>query len=107
MRPDTTFDKPLFPLIPDTHERKYANVDNMLAISGVHVEATRAVPIVVPTVLFTLMRETFKVPVEDEVTLYLVQEGEFFVFGMAWGAADINVADLWAYTNNALPNFLK
>lgn len=85
----------------------FANVDNRLVSHTRSRGGPRSIPVVVPTMLFTLMRETFKVPVEDEVSMYLVRDGEHYVFGIAWGTAEANVADLWYYTDTSVPSFLK
>lgn len=107
MTPNTLFEKPEYELIPDeAGPRFYANVDNRIHRqygSG----AVKERPVVVPTALFTLMRETLKIAPEDEVTLYLVPDEDYYVFGMAWGDNDNNVADLWFYTGKTLPPFLK
>ncbi len=105
-RPSTTFDKPQFNLTRDSCARMYANVSNELAVLSEH-KGTRHVAVVVPTMLFTFMREVFNVPVTDEVTLYLAPQDEYFVFGIAWGTGDDNICDLWSYTGTNLPNFLR
>ena len=104
--PNTTYATPEMSLVPDTHARPYANVDNQV-VRYLHQNSdeARTVPVVVPTALFTLMRHGLKVAPEDEVTLYLVPDGEYFVFGMSWGTDDLNVADLWYYTEATLPTF--
>ena len=105
-RPNTTFDTPQFALIPDTRARDYANVSNAVArIRG--ADRTSEHPTVIPTELFTLMREVFKVDPSERVTLYVADDGDYHVFGMAWGENDNNVADLWAYTGATLPNHLR
>jgi hypothetical protein len=105
-RPHTTFDTPQFDLIPDTHVRQYANVDNRLLVCAQDL-TERLVPIVVPTMLFTLMRNVFKIDPVDMVRMYLATDEAHYAFGIAWGDRDTDVADLWAYTRNALPPFLR
>lgn len=105
-RPNTTFEKPEFALIPDRRARDYANVNNVVARIRANGRETEH-PTVIPTELFTLMLEVFKVDPSERVTLYVVDDGDYAVFGMAWGEDDNNVADLWAYTSGSLPSYLR
>ncbi len=107
-RPQTTFDAPQFELVPDAQgPRLYANVDNQLLreYAADKRRAQRQVPIVIPASLFTLMKEALKIDPSESVTLYLVDDGDYFVFGLAWGTH--GVADLWSYTATSLPVFLR
>lgn len=103
--PQTAFDAPQFPLIPDEAPRYYANVDNRLQMVFLDGRIfTR--PVVVHTSLFTMMRDVFKVPVEDEVTLYVSEvTPERYAFGMMWGEEEF--VDLWPYTKGTLPGMIK
>lgn len=106
-RPNTTFEKPEWPLIADpVGARFYANVDNRVAR---HYSNGRIkdVPVVVPTDLFTFMREVLKIDPVEDVQLYLVPDDKFYVLGMTWGEKDTNVTDLWAYTATSLPAVFK
>lgn len=103
MRPHTAFETPKFDLIADDQIRRYANVENIVefARSG----RPKAIPIVVPTQLFTIMKDVFKIDREDIVELYLVKDGEYFVFGMMWG--EESAADLWSYSETSLPRIFS
>ena len=104
-RPQTTFDQPQFSLIPDDTERQYANVSNRLEFMKRENGPVHYKTVVVPAHLFTIMKDIFKVPRDDDVELYLQRDGEFFVFGMIWGEND--AADLWLYTFKELPGMFK
>lgn len=107
MTPNTTFEKPEWSLLPDEKgARFYANVDNRIVRHYTNGR-TKNCPAVIPTALFTLMREVLKIQPEEDVTLYLIPDGAYFVFGMLWGEKDGNVADLWFYTAKTLPHFLR
>lgn len=106
-RPNTTFDSPPWRMVRDDHQRMYANVDNGMLCIDANGNITRTVPIVVPSELFTFMREVLNVETHEEVSLYLATDGdncEYRVFGMTWGEEDSKVADLWAYKGQ--PDFL-
>jgi len=79
----------------------YANVDNCVEVStegGMH-----HVALAVPTGLFTIMRDAFKVPVEATVTLSIDQQGERYVFSLLHG---YHLYDLWDYSQASLPGWI-
>jgi hypothetical protein len=104
--PDTTFPNPEWPLLPDYETRFYANVDNRVER---HYPNGRVkhVPIQVPTAMFTFLKDVLHVDPSEEVTMYVVQDGKYYIFGLAWGSADTNVADLWFYSPASLPAIFK
>jgi hypothetical protein len=99
MRPQTAFETPKFDLIADKQVRQYANVLNVIEFA--RVGRPRRVPVIIPTQLFTIMKDVFKIERDDVVELYLVKDGEYFVFGMIWG--EESAADLWSYSESSLP----
>ncbi len=103
-RPATAFDSPQFTLIPDTESRMFANVSNDLTIEG-GKSPEKLYPVVVPTSLFTMMRDIMHVEPDDTAFMYLVKDDDKYVFGLAWGAEDFT--DLWTYSKSALPEFLQ
>lgn len=106
-RPSTLFDVPQFALVADDRPRSYANVVNDMVIEQEGGDRGHDAPktyyVVVPTALFTLMKDTLKVDPHDAAFMYLIrQEGsEYFIFGLAWGEEDFT--DLWTYTDSSLP----
>ncbi len=102
--PQTAFDSPQFDLLPDEIRRTYVNVDNELIWISSR-GTNRKYLVVVPAKFFTIAREVLKVPVGDAVELYIVSEGDYYVFGAAWGES--GVTDLWYYTPKTLPGMFK
>ena len=110
MRLSTTFDSPQFPLLPDAQgARHYANVDNRVDyMLGYPVGQSFPRPVAVPTGLFTLMKQVFKIEPHEQVTMYLHEyQPDRFVFGIDWGDGDHDFADLWTYTWETLPGMFK
>lgn len=105
MRP-TVFPQPQWKLISDPlGARCYANVDNRLEVA---TEAgTYHVPIVVPTGLFTLMRDVFKIDPQDTVNLALdeVTDGEDTKYVLSLMVHD-RLYDLWAYSYAGVPKWV-
>lgn len=99
----TVFQTPQFKLMPDRQgPRFYANVNNCMELalsSGMYHVAVE-----VPTGLFTLMKDVFKVPRDAEVSLSIdeVQATPTrYVFSITWRD---QIRDLWEYTK--LPAWL-
>ncbi len=104
-RPSTAFDSPQFPLIPDPlGVRVYGNVSNDLVIEGEDYRE-RENPVVIPTLLFLMMKDILKIDPSAPAFLYLARDGELFILGLAWGAEDF--CDLWTYNEQTLPEFLR
>ena len=99
-RPAVAFDTPRFELLPDPAGiRAYANVDNRVAVTGRGRE--KRVSVIVPTALFTIMKDVYKIDRGETVDLYITRDGDYYVFGMLWG--EESYADLWCYTDTNLP----
>lgn len=101
-----TFDKPQFALLPDSQgARYYANVDNRMEILAGN--ANYYVAVAVPTGLFTLMKDVFKIPQSaGTVKLSIDQVQERYVFSLFYeGYADMLV-DLWDYSRLSLPAWI-
>lgn len=110
MKLSTSFDQPQLSFAPDPKgERLYGNVSNMVQITLTHpVGETRGVAVAVPTGLFTIMKQVFKVEPHHRTEMYLHEyEPGKFVFGIEWGEDDNDFADLWTYTWAALPGVFK
>ena len=104
-RPAVAFDTPKFALIPDSAARMYANVDNGVQVGAAESFKAKRVPVVVPTGLFTIMKDVFKIDRDELVELYVFKDGEYFVFGIVWG--EESIADLWCYTDANLPPMFR
>ena len=102
-RPPTALDSAQFALIPDTYERSYGNVSNLLVFEDADGNA-REYPVVIPTALFTIMRQILKVEPTDEAFLYINQQDEWYVFGIVWSIHEFT--DLWLYSEASLPKFI-
>lgn len=99
----TVFDRPQWPLVPDPQGvRMYANLENRLEIAL--TSSSHTVAVALPTGLFHLMKDVLKVPPEDQVTLYIDQVGEKYVFGLLQGSSTL--VDLWEYTLKTLPAWI-
>lgn len=102
------FDRPQWNLLPDPiGVRDYANVSNRMEVAL--CSGTHHVAVAVPTGLFTLMRDVFKVDTGTPVTLSIEEvDGSRgdprFVFSML--AGDDNLYDLWDYSEGSLPRWL-
>lgn len=102
-KPRVTFDRPQFNLLPDEKGvRFYANVDNRMEVLARNTNYYVAVA--VPTGLFTLMADVFKVPLEEEVRLSMDEVGDRFVFSIFYGSD--NLVDLWDYSRKTLPAWI-
>jgi hypothetical protein len=107
-RPQTTFDSPQFNLLPDNQIRDYANVNNHLEFLRSEHSAPVYLPTVVPTALFILMKDVFKIPLDADVMLYMHRDGEYYVFGIGWTLGeDFQIADLWLYGATGLPGMFR
>lgn len=96
----TLFDKPQFELLPDPEgNRLYINVDN-----GVELPDGRLIPVVVNSMLFTIMREALKIPADDSVYLYLSKDDSYYALCIEWCG---EAACLWTYTEKTLPYVLR
>lgn len=92
-------------LVPDTEWRMYANVDNRLTLES--PTAVMGEPfIVVPTELFTLMKDVLKIPARDSVTLFMPVNRAYATFGLYHVNQDKEYA-LWFYSRATLPAFLQ
>lgn len=101
----TVFDRPQWTLLPDPKgPRSYANVNNVLEI--VRGRSSVRVAVVVPTELFTLMREVFKVPPTSACSLSLDQVGTHFVFSLLADGEQPSLYDLWTYSAKSLPEWM-
>lgn len=101
-----TFQSPQWRLLPDpVGVRRYANVDNRMEVKLTSDPAFR-VAVAVPTGLFTLMKDVFKVPVGETVTLAIDQDDfkDRYVFSLMYGGD--NLYDLWMYTGSTLPQWI-
>lgn len=100
----TVFDSPQFKLLPDPlGARKYANVSNLMEVS-LEDGSLYHCPTAVPTGLFTLMKDVFKVPPEEQVNLSIDQSGARFVFSMM--VEERTLYDLWTYTMTTIPKWI-
>ena len=86
----------------------YANVDNKLELAT--SSGISHVAVAVPTGLFTLMKDVFRVPVDVTVNLAIDEivdergdRDSTFVFSIIWGN---EIRDLWAYSRGSLPAWL-
>lgn len=102
-RPPTAFDSAQFALIPDTHERKYGSCSNVLVFEDERGRV-KEYPVIIPTDLFTIMRQILKIEPTDEAFLYINQQDEWYVFGIAWSVHEFT--DLWLYSEASLPKFI-
>jgi hypothetical protein len=99
----TVFETPQAKLLPDLGgPRRYGNVDNVVDVAVSRY--SRQVPIAVPTLLFTFMRDVAGVDPQTDVTLALDQVGERYVFSMLAGD---DLYDLWEYSYAGLPECFK
>lgn len=106
----TVFDRPQWPLRPDPlGARQYANVSNRLMVHT--PEATHTVALAVPTGLFTLMRDVFKVLPEQACTLDIDlmenhREDMRYVFILHVHGDDGENYLLWDYPEDGLPRWM-
>lgn len=102
-RPPTLFDTPQFALVADARLRSYANVANDMVIEGEGYDPFKTYYVVVPTALFTLMKDTLHVDPHDDAFMFLLRPAgsEYFIFGLAW--SEESFTDLWVYTEASLP----
>lgn len=107
MKLSTAFDQPQLSFAPDPKGRRnYGNVDNEVQITT--LSETFGVIVAVPTGLFTIMKQVFKVEPHQAAKMYLHEyEPNKFVFGIDWGEDENDFADLWTYTWAALPGVFK
>ena len=104
-RPPTTFDTPQFKLRVDSEWRQYANVNNLATLTDEDGIVVEQFPVVVPTEMFTLMKDALGVGPKETVGLYFDVDGKLCFFGITVpGRLDV---DLWAYSQAILPDFLK
>ena len=98
----TIFDQPQAQLLPDSlGARYYANVSNALEVAiGSRVYA---VPLAIPSELFTLFREVCKFNKDVEITLALDLIDERYIFSATQGAS---IFDLWSYSERSLPGWI-
>lgn len=96
------FDQPQARLVPDSAgARFYANVNNALEVAiGNRIHA---VPLAVPTELFTLFRGVCRFNKDVEITLALDLIDERFIFSATQGAT---IFDLWTYSELSLPGWI-
>lgn len=108
-RPPTTFDTPQMRLVPDARGyRQYANVDNRVQFLPHGRDVPKLIPTEVPTGLFTLMRDVFKVEPQDDVVMYIHEYAPAqYVFGIQWGDGEYDLADLWTYSESSLPGMFR
>jgi hypothetical protein len=101
--PKLVFDRPQWKLVPDTQgARMYANVDNRVEVCV--EDDFWFVVVAVPTGIFTLMRDVFKVHREELIRLSIDQDGERYVFSMTRG--DHDLIDLWDYSEGSIPRWI-
>lgn len=108
---NTVFAQPQYKLIPDPEgARHYANVDNAMHVTLADSHYSFKVAVVVPTGMFTLMKEAFKIPVGSKMYLAIDEFKEdkrnstsTFLFSLQ---DDERLYDLWAYTEKTLPSWI-
>lgn len=99
----TVFDRPQWQLLPDSKGvRMYANLENRLEIAL--TSSSHTVAVALPTGLFHLMKDVLQIPPEDQVTLYIDQVGEKYVFGLLQGSSTL--VDLWTYSEKSMPAWM-
>jgi len=99
----TVFQAPSFALKPDTSPRMHASVSNRMQVAYRGREMEKLVQ--VSSALFPILR-VLGVKPENQVTLYLDEDGRKMVFGLI--IDDERIIDLWHYTMDRVPpTFLK
>ena len=84
----------------------YANVDNRIVVfSDEQDEKHTQIPVVVPTELFTLMKDVLKIDTAAEANLFLDIDRAYATFGL--NVDDGDEFMLWFYTAATLPAFLQ
>jgi hypothetical protein len=103
----TAFDLPQFSIRQDREGlRWYGNVSNLLEVASSDLRV-HYVAIEVPTLLFSLMRGVFAVPVDSPAFLAIdeVRDGRWrYVLSLRYGADEL--VDLWRYTAADAPKWV-
>lgn len=105
--PATVFDKPQWPLKPDTQgPRMYANVSNRLTIT-LGKSKGYDVAVQVPTELFTFLLQGHKVAPGSHVQLFMDSDGTWTLFGAEIESEGrMELLDLWAYPGRNIPAWM-
>lgn len=99
----TVFQSPQCSLVPDLKGRRmYANVDNRMSVTD--GDAEYHVLVVVPTGLFSIMKDVLKVAPEKDVSLSVDRLEDRHVFSLLSGQDDLY--DLWSYSEASLPQWI-